>query len=69
MYINCCATPTEYPERHIQRVVRASSIVCSYLKVTNVNSKNLLMKSSKNDFIFLPAFYLVMCLMKAPKNF
>ena len=27
------------------------------------------MKSSKNDFIFLPAFYLVMCLMKAPKNF
>ena len=29
----------------------------------------LLMKSSKNNFIFLPAFYLIMCLMKAPKNF
>ena len=45
------------------------SIVCSYIKVTKVNSKMLLMKSSKKDFVFLPAFYLVMCLMKAPKNF
>ena len=32
------------------------SIVCSDLKVTKVNSKILLMKSSKNDFNFLPAF-------------
>ena len=44
-------------------------IVCSYSKVTTVYSKILLMKSSENDFIFLPAFYLIMCLMKAPKNF
>ena len=43
-------------------------IVCSYSKVTKVYSKILLMKSSENDFIFLPAFYLIMCLMKAPKN-
>ena len=27
------------------------------------------MKSSKTNFIFLPAFYLIMWLMKAPKNF
>ena len=44
-------------------------IVCSYLKVTKLYSKILLMKSSENDFIFLPAFYMNMCLMKAPKNF
>ena len=31
--------------------------------------KKILVKSSENDFIFVPAFYLVMCLMKAPKNF
>ena len=29
----------------------------------------LLMKSIKNDFIFLPVFYLIMSLMKALKNF
>ena len=29
----------------------------------------LLIKSSKNYFIFLPVFYLVMSLMKAQKNF
>ena len=45
------------------------SIVCSYSKVTKVYSKISLMKSSENDFIFVPAFYLVMSLMKAPKNF
>ena len=44
-------------------------IVCSYSKVTKVYSKILLMKSSENNFIFLPAFYLIMCLMKASKNF
>ena len=27
------------------------------------------MKISRNNFIFLLAFYLIMCLMKAPKNF
>ena len=31
--------------------------------------KSSLVKSSENNFIFLPAFYLIMCLMKAPKNF
>ena len=45
------------------------TIVCSHSKVTKVNSKILLMKSSENDFIFSPAFYLIMCLMKAPKSF
>ena len=36
---------------------------------TKVFSKVLLMKSSKNDFIFSPVFYLITSLMKAPKNF
>ena len=45
------------------------NIVFSYLKVTKVNSKILLMKSLKKYFIFLPAFYLIRCLMKSPKNF
>ena len=33
------------------------------------NFKNVSMKRSENNFIFLPAFYLIMCLMKAQKNF
>ena len=43
--------------------------LCFETKMTKVYSKNLLMKSSKNNFIFLLVFYLIMCLMKAPKNF
>ena len=39
------------------------------MKMTKVYSKNLLMKSSRNNFIFLPVFYLIMCLMKASRNF
>ena len=27
------------------------------------------MKCSENNFIFLPVFYLIMCFMKAQKNF
>ena len=38
-------------------------------KYTNLNSIFCLMKSSKIDFIFLLAFYLIMWLMKSPKNF
>ena len=38
-------------------------------KMTKVYSKNLLMKSSGSNFIFLPVFYLIMWVMKAPKNF
>ena len=38
-------------------------------KSTKVYSKMLLMKSSENNFIFLPVFYLIMWPMKAPKNF
>ena len=36
-----------------------------------ISKKKLLVKSLENDFIFVPAFYLIksMCLMKAPKNF
>jgi len=33
-----------------------------------VISRKLLVKSSENDFIFLPALYLIMCLMQASKN-
>ena len=43
--------------------------LCFKMKMTKVYSKHLLMKSSRNNFIFLLAFYLIMCLMKAPKNF
>ena len=39
------------------------------MKSTKLYSKMLLVKSSENNFIFLPAFYLIMCLMKASKNF
>ena len=38
-------------------------------KMTKVYSKILLMKCSGNNFIFLPVFYLIMWVMKAPKNF
>ena len=36
---------------------------------TKVSSIFSLMKSSKKYLIFLPAFYLIMCLMISPKNF
>ena len=39
------------------------------MKMTKVLSKISLVKSSKNNSIFLSAFYLIICLMKAPKNF
>ena len=38
------------------------------MKMTIVISKFLLVKSSETNFIFLPVFPLIMCLMKAPKN-
>ena len=44
-------------------------IVCLNSNVTKVYLKKLLVKSSKNKFIFLPAFYLNLWLMKLPKNF
>ena len=44
-------------------------IVCLNSNVTKAYSKSSEVKSSENSFIFLPAFYLIMCLMKAPKNF
>jgi hypothetical protein len=37
--------------------------------MTRVYSKYLSMKSSKDDFIFIIVFNLIMCLMKAPKTF
>ena len=43
--------------------------LCFETKMTKVYSKILLMKSSRNNFVFLPAFYLIMWLMKASKNF
>ena len=39
------------------------------MKSTKLFSKILLVKSSVNNFIFLPAFYLIMCLMEALNNF
>ena len=41
----------------------------SKMKMTKVFSKISLIKSSKNNFIFLSAFYLIICPIKAPKNF
>ena len=43
--------------------------LCFETKSTKLYSKMLLVKSSENKFVFLPAFYLIMCFMKAPKNF
>ena len=43
--------------------------LCFEMKMTKVYSKNLLMKSSKNNSIFLLVFSLIMCFMKTPKNF
>ena len=47
----------------------ASIIVLCIKKQTKVYSNFLFIKSSRNNFIFLPVFYLVMFLMKAQKNF
>ena len=38
-------------------------------KVTIFNSIVHLVKTSENILVFLPAFYLIMWLMKSPKNF
>ena len=43
--------------------------VCPIENNTNLNSIFCLIKSSKIDFIFLPAFYPIMWLMASPKNF
>ena len=43
--------------------------LCFETKSTKIYSKMLLVKSSENKFVFSPAFYLIMCFMKAPKNF
>ena len=43
--------------------------LCFETKMTKVYSRNLLMKSSKDNFIFLLVFHLIMCLMIAPKYF
>ena len=42
------------------------AILCLTSKETKVFSKNLLVKSSGNNFIFLPAFYLIKWLMTSP---
>ena len=41
----------------------------SEMNQTKVSPKILLMKSSGNNFIFLPVVYLIMWVMKASKNF
>ena len=50
------------------RVEIKSSILWVHINATNAIPKKLLVKSSENGFIPVPAFYLIMC-MKAPKNF
>ena len=40
----------------------------SEMKCTKVYLSFLLLKSSRNNF-FSPVFYLIICFMKAPKNF
>jgi len=42
--------------------------VCTLENNTNLNSIFCFIKSSKIDFIFLPAFYLIMWLMPSSKN-
>ena len=49
--------------------IRDSTILWVHINATKVIPKKLLVKSSENGFILVPAFYLIMCLMKAPKNF
>ena len=46
-----------------------SSKVCTIKNNTNLNSIFCLIKSSKIDFIFLPAFYLIIWLMTLSKSF
>ena len=43
--------------------------LCFETKSTKLYSKMLLVKSSENNFVFLPVFYLIMWLIKASKNF
>ena len=56
-------------ENHRWKIKSSKSKLWFEMKSTKLYSKMLLVKSSENNFIFLPAFYLIMCLMNAPKNF
>ena len=62
---------TVKPQRTKRKIRRQSTVnkVCTIENNTNLNSIFCLIKSSKNDFIFLPAFYLILWLMTSPKNF
>ena len=44
-------------------------ILWVHINATKVIPKKLSVKSSENGFILVLAFYLIICLMKAPKNF
>ena len=55
--------------KRIKMYFSAISILWVHINATKVIPKKLLVKSSENGFILVPAFYLIMCLMKAPKNF
>jgi hypothetical protein len=54
---------------HAPQISEAESKVWTIKNNTNLNSIFCLIKSSKIDFIFLPALYLIMWLMKSHKNF
>ena len=56
-------------ETVVQDLLKVERKDWSKMKMTKDFSKISLIKSSKYNFIFLPAFYLIICPMKAPKNF
>ena len=64
-----CAKHFFYIVYSIQTTKQFCFIVLSEKIDTKSYSKIVLVKGSENNFIFLPVFYLIMWLMKAPKSF
>ena len=54
---------------NLSNATQIQTKVCPIENNTNLNSIFCLIKSLKIDFIFLPAFYLIMWLMASPNNF
>ena len=67
-YAILCSLPYTYNFLLIL-IPPSNLIVLCEKSLTQLCSNNLLEKSSENGFIFLPAFYLIICLMKAKKIF
>ena len=66
------ADKKKQPQLHhflvVNKIGKTIIIVLFIKKQTKVYSNFLLIKSSRNDVIFLPVLYLVMSVMKAQKN-